>query len=106
MLPQVLYGRSFCEKYGSRVIPGFRQWVENIANGELVRLRPPPPPHARRVDGLLSMPLWQVGFFAELGDCLREAIAEQLAHPERYAEERSVMRVYLEARRRRTLAPR
>ena len=39
---------------------------------------------------------WQVGFFAELGDCLREAIAEQLAHPERYADERSVMRVYLE----------
>ena len=77
MLPQVLYGKSFCDKYGARVIPGFRQWVENIANGELV------------------------GFFAELGDCLREAIAEQLAHPERYADERSVMRVYLEVRRRR-----
>ena len=74
---EVLYGKSFCDKYGARVIPGFRQWVENIANGELV------------------------GFFAELGDCLREAIAEQLAHPERYADERSVMRVYLEARRRR-----
>lgn len=69
---EVLYGKSFCDKYGARVIPGFRQWVENIANGELV------------------------GFFAELGDCLREAIAEQLAHPERYADERSVMRVYLE----------
>ena len=33
-----------------------------------------------------------------------EAIAEQLAHPERYADERSVMRVYLEARRRRRRA--
>lgn len=40
VLPQVLYGKSFCDKYGARVIPGFRQWVENIANGELVSDRP------------------------------------------------------------------
>ena len=38
--PQVLYGKTFCDKYGARVIPGFRQWVENIANGELVCARP------------------------------------------------------------------
>jgi len=69
---EVLYGRSFTERYGDRIIPKFRQWVENIANGQLV------------------------GFFAELGTYLRESIAEQLEFPERYAHERSVMRVYLE----------
>jgi len=69
---EVLYGRSFEQKYGDQIMPGFRQWVENIANGQLV------------------------GFFAELGDCLREHIADQRAHPERYADEQSVMRVYLE----------
>jgi len=69
---EVLYGKSFCDTYGDRIMPKFREWVENIANGQLV------------------------GFFAELGEYLSESIAEQLAHPERYAHEQSVMRVYLE----------
>lgn len=38
----------------------------------------------------LSSPTLQVGFFADLGGYLGEAIAEQLAHPERYAHEQSV----------------
>lgn len=69
---EVLYGTSFRDRYADRIMPKFRQWVENIANGQLV------------------------GFFAELGGYLREAIAEQLADPEATRGERSVMRVYLE----------
>jgi hypothetical protein len=106
---QVLYGRSFTEKYGDAIMPKFRQWVENIANGQLARAPPsPPPPLPRprcgpaRLDAARGVR--QVGFFADLGGYLREAIAEQLEHPERYADERSVMRVYLEARRARARA--
>jgi len=69
---EVLYGTSFRDRYADRIMPKFRQWVENIANGQLV------------------------GFFADLGGFLREAIEEQLSDPEKTKGERSVMRVYLD----------
>ena len=61
---EVLYGKSFCDKYGARVIPGFRQWVENIANGELVATahaastRPPCGPPARARSDVAVPPLF------------------------------------------------
>jgi len=69
---EVLYGRSFCDKYADRILPSFRQWVENISDGQIV------------------------GFFAELGGYLSEALDDRRAHPEAYADERSVLKVYLE----------
>jgi len=69
---EVLYGRSFCDKYGDRILPSFRRWVENISDGQLV------------------------GFFEELGNFLREAIDDRRARPELYADERSVLQVYLQ----------
>lgn len=69
---EVLYGRSFCEKYADRILPSFRRWVENISDGQIV------------------------GFFAELGAYLREALDDRRARPELYEGERSVLQVYLQ----------
>jgi len=70
---EVLYGRAFTEAHAPRLVRKFGEWVQNIANGQLV------------------------GFFDDLGELLREAIAERRAEPERYADERSVLQVYLES---------
>lgn len=81
-------------------MPKFREWVENIANGQLVRIcRPRGPIPAPPLPTRLSSPTPQVGFFAELGEYLSESIAEQLAHPERYAHEQSVTRLAIWASR-------
>ena len=81
-------------------MPKFREWVENIANGQLVRIcRPRGPIPALLLPTRLSSPTPQVGFFAELGEYLSESIAEQLAHPERYAHEQSVTRLAIWASR-------
>ena len=40
----------------------------------------------------------QVGFFDELGAKLREAIHERQQNPEAFADECSVMQIYLQAR--------
>ena len=71
-------------------MPKFREWVENIANGQLVRSSRPRASSNVAPSTHLSSPAPQVGFFADLGGYLSESIAEQLAHPERYAHEQSV----------------
>jgi len=69
---EVLYGAAFTEKYADRILPSFRKWVENISDGQIV------------------------GFFAELGEYLTEALEDRAARPEYYEGERSVLQVYLE----------
>ena len=69
---EVLYGRRFTEAHAPRLVQTFGEWVRNIANGQLV------------------------GFFDELGCLLREEIVRMQANPEAYADERSVLSVYLE----------
>jgi len=69
---EVLFGSRFCEANAPKLLPRFDEWVRNIANGQLV------------------------GFFDDLGVLLREAIADHQARPELYANERSVLGVYLE----------
>ena len=70
---EVLYGTSFTEKHAPRLISRFGEWVSNIANGQLV------------------------GFFDELGEVLREVIAERRANPAATSDERCVLQVYLES---------
>ena len=70
---ELLYGASFVERYGERILPRFELWVENIANGQLV------------------------GFFDELGTYLKEALEERVAAPQAYAHERCVLQIYLES---------
>jgi len=69
---EVLYGETFTRQNAPQLIPKFATWVDNIANGQLV------------------------GFFDDLGDMLRKAVAERKVDPEAYAAERSVLDVYLE----------
>jgi cytochrome P450 len=70
---EVLYGRRFTEQHAPRLVARFGEWVQNVANGQLV------------------------GFFDELGELLRDAIADRKKNPEEYANERSVLQVYLES---------
>ena len=65
----MLYGTTFTRKYAERILPRFTEWVENIANGQLI------------------------GFFDVLGKYLREAIDDMKANPDAYADEQSVMKV-------------
>ena len=67
----MLYGTTFTRKYAERILPRFTEWVENIANGQLI------------------------GFFDVLGKYLREAIDDMKANPDAYADEQSVMKVCL-----------
>ena len=69
---EVLYGKSFTDAHAPQLCAKFGEWVENIANGQLV------------------------GFFDELGNLLREAIRERRQHPEKYAHERCVLQVYVD----------
>ena len=64
---ELLYGRRFSETHAPLLLPRFTQWVENIANGQLV------------------------GFFDELGRCLREEMAISVL--ELPAEERPLRQV-------------
>jgi len=71
---EILYGPSFAEKYADRILPDFQTWV-----GELGQLGATP-----------------VGFFTRLGEYLTEALRDRRANPEAFAEERSVMQIYLQ----------
>ena len=68
----MLYGETFTRQNAPQLIPKFATWVDNIANGQLV------------------------GFFDDLGEMLRKAVAERKVDPQAYAAERSVLDVYLE----------
>eukprot|EP00967_Tisochrysis_lutea_P023608 scaffold27118_cov31-Tisochrysis_lutea.AAC.2 len=68
---KLLYGQTFSDRYYDLILPRFTQWVKNIANGQLI------------------------GFFDDLGGCLRQEIADRQAHPDLYEDDRSVMQVYL-----------
>ena len=74
---EVLYGRAFTEAHAPQLVSKFGEWVQNIANGQLV------------------------GFFDELGELLREAIAERRNNPAAYSSkgsgENSVLQVYLDS---------
>mmetsp|Transcript_25172 Transcript_25172/g.43020 ORF Transcript_25172/g.43020 Transcript_25172/m.43020 type:complete len:518 (-) Transcript_25172:290-1843(-) len=68
---EVLFGPDFTSRYADRILPSFRNWVENISDGQVV------------------------GFFEELGGYLREAIDERKRDPSAHTDERSVLQVYL-----------
>ena len=70
---EALYGPRFTQTYTQRILPCFQDWVRNIAKGASPGT-----------------------FFTELGELLREHIAERVAEPHLYAGEQSVLQVYLE----------
>ena len=70
---ELLYGRRFTQTYSSRILPCFQAWVQDIARGASPGI-----------------------FFTELGDILREHIAERRASPSAYKGDESVLQIYLE----------
>ena len=69
---EVLYGTEFANGYAERLLPSFKEWVENIAHG--------------------GNP---TTFFSELGIALREYVEQCLASPESFASEESVLQLYM-----------
>ena len=67
-------GRAFREEHSVAIMDEFAQWVDNIAKGKS-----------------------PIGFFKKLGELLQRTIGEMQTRPEQYANERSVLSVYLES---------